>query len=119
MPYRFTGYHKFLDPDGYPALAGPRARPDAIRDSIRLLMASGVGYEFRTTCVRPFISAESMQRMAALIEGAKVYTIQKFCANQTLDPNFGSSGKCSFDDDELLDLKAIAEPLVESCMLRV
>jgi quinoprotein glucose dehydrogenase len=30
MKYRFTGYHKFLDPDGYPAFAPPWGTLDAI-----------------------------------------------------------------------------------------
>jgi quinoprotein glucose dehydrogenase len=30
MNYRFTGYHKFLDPDGYPAVAPPWGTLNAI-----------------------------------------------------------------------------------------
>jgi quinoprotein glucose dehydrogenase len=30
MPYRFTGYNKFLDPDGYPAVAPPWGTLSAI-----------------------------------------------------------------------------------------
>jgi quinoprotein glucose dehydrogenase len=30
MKYRFTGYHKFLDPDGYPAVAPPWGTLNAI-----------------------------------------------------------------------------------------
>ncbi len=30
MPYRFTGYHRFLDPDGYPAVAPPWGTLNAI-----------------------------------------------------------------------------------------
>src|SRR6266849_5397540 len=30
MRYRFTGYHKFLDPDGYPAVAPPWGTLNAI-----------------------------------------------------------------------------------------
>ena len=30
MKYRFTGYHKFLDPDGYPAIAPPWGTLSAI-----------------------------------------------------------------------------------------
>ena len=30
VPYRFTGYHKFLDPDGYPAVAPPWGTLNAI-----------------------------------------------------------------------------------------
>ena len=29
-PYRFTGYHRFLDPDGYPAIAPPWGTLNAI-----------------------------------------------------------------------------------------
>jgi quinoprotein glucose dehydrogenase len=30
MPYRFTGYHKFLDPEGYPGVAPPWGTLNAI-----------------------------------------------------------------------------------------
>src|SRR5436309_10702743 len=30
MKYRFTGYHKFLDPQGYPAVLPPRGTLNAI-----------------------------------------------------------------------------------------
>ena len=30
LKYRFTGYHKFLDPDGYPAIAPPWGTLNAI-----------------------------------------------------------------------------------------
>src|ERR1700755_887439 len=30
MKYRFTGFHKFLDPDGYPAIAPPWGTLNAI-----------------------------------------------------------------------------------------
>ena len=30
MPYRFTGYHKFYDPDGYPAVVPPWGTLNAI-----------------------------------------------------------------------------------------
>jgi len=106
------------DPDHYaPALCtqDPEA---AIRASIKLIMASGLPYEFRTTCFRPLVNAQAMARIGALIKGAETFAIQKFCAKETLDPDAGSNRDYLFDDNELLCLKAIVEPMVEYCFLR-
>ena len=81
-------------------------------------MASGRHYEFRTTCFRPMVDPKIIGHIATLIKGAETYAIQKFCAKETLDPDAGSSRNHIFDDDELLHLKAIAEPLVELCFVR-
>jgi pyruvate formate lyase activating enzyme len=106
------------DPDRYaPTLCLPDPAL-AIKASIKLIMASGLPYEFRTTCFRPLVGAETMARIAALIKGAKIYAIQKFCAKETLDPDAGSSGDHFFDDNELLHLKAIVEPMVDFCFVR-
>ncbi|MBL0713702.1 MAG: anaerobic ribonucleoside-triphosphate reductase activating protein [Desulfosarcina sp.] len=106
------------DMETYATMTGHIKIAARIRASIDLIMASGVDYEFRTTCVRPLISPPVMTRIAALIKGARVYAIQKFYAKETLDPDCGSRRNDHFDDDELLNLKAIAEPMVECCVLR-
>lgn len=106
------------DPDHYaPSLC--RQNPAAaIKASIQLIMASGLPYEFRTTCFRPLVNAETMASIGGLIKGAETYAIQKFCAKETLDPDAGSSRDHIFDDNELLGLKAIVEPMVECCFVR-
>lgn len=106
------------DPDHYAPSLCASNQAAAIRASIKLIMASGLPYEFRTTCFRPLVSARKMGRIAVLLKGAKVYAIQKFCAKETLDPGAGSSRNHFFDDNELLHLKAIAEPMVDFCFVR-
>ena len=90
----------------------------AIRASIKLIMSSGLPYEFRTTCFRPLVNAQAMVRIGAWIKTAKTYAIEKFCAKETLDPDAGSYKDHIFDDNELLCLKAIVELIVECCFVR-
>lgn len=106
------------DPDHYAPALCPQNPAAAIKASIKLIMAAGMPYEFRTTCYRPVIDDQAMARIAMLIKGAETYAIQKFCAKKTLDPDAGSSMNHIFDDNELLRLKTIVEPMVECCFVR-
>ena len=49
----------------------------AVNDSIDLLMASGIEYEFRTT-VAPQLTSDDLRAIAARIRGARCYVLQQF-----------------------------------------
>lgn len=49
-----------------------------VKESIRLLMNGGMDYEFRTTVVREFHTAERIRELAQSIAGAKRYFLQGF-----------------------------------------
>lgn len=49
-----------------------------VKESIALLMNSGVDYEFRTTVVREFHTVEKIRELAQSITGAKRYFLQSF-----------------------------------------
>ena len=51
---------------------------DKIKESIKLLMDSGIDYEFRTTLVKEFHSKDEMEDLGKLIKGAKILYLQKF-----------------------------------------
>lgn len=51
---------------------------DKIKQSISIIMNSGLDYEFRTTLVAEYHSKESIERMGELIKGAKKLYLQKF-----------------------------------------
>ena len=51
---------------------------DKIKQSISLIMNSGVDYEFRTTLVAEYHTKESIEEMGRLIKGAKKLFLQKF-----------------------------------------
>lgn len=49
-----------------------------IKESIFLIMNSGIDYEFRTTLVAEYHSKESIEKMGELIKGANKLFLQKF-----------------------------------------
>ena len=56
----------------------------AVRESIRILMESGVDYEFRTTVVEELHREEDFEEIGALIKGAKRYLLQCFTDRDTV-----------------------------------
>ena len=56
----------------------------AVRMSIRILMESGVDYEFRTTVVEELHREEDFEEIGALIKGAKRYFLQCFTDRDTV-----------------------------------
>lgn len=94
----------------YPLVVPGKFDASAIGDSIRLLMEKAPDYEFRTTCVRPFISREILNDMGQMIQGAKSYILQKCSRNvRVLDPEFLTRDEHFFSEEEMLEFKNIIE----------
>lgn len=75
-----------------------------IRRSIRLVIESGVPYEFRTTLVKPYCSEEKLARMAAVIPDAARYILQPFLASErVLDQDLLKESH--YTESEVADLK--------------
>jgi len=81
-------------------------------------MNSALPYEFRTTCVKPIVDAEAVEKIAKTIEGSMLYALQRFNNSDVLHPEFFQEGNANYDDDELMTLKSIAEPWVKKCIVR-
>jgi pyruvate formate lyase activating enzyme len=64
-----------------------------IRKSIRLIMESGVSYEFRTTVVPGIHSEADFNGIAGLIKGARAYYLQEFRDMTILDPKLKDLAK--------------------------
>lgn len=106
------------DPQSYGPPIGDAQKAPLILESIRMIMEADVPYEFRTTCVRPFVDESIMDRIASVIHGAKRYVLQCFRFENLLDPDFFKQTAPGFDADGMARLFAIAAPRVESCILR-
>lgn len=65
-------------PDRYAEATGTPVDMEKIRESIRLIMDSGIEYEFRTTVVPGIHTEEDFDDIAELIDGAKRYYLQVF-----------------------------------------
>ncbi|WP_300455173.1 anaerobic ribonucleoside-triphosphate reductase activating protein [Desulfobacula sp.] len=98
----------------------PRAfDAEKIHESARLLMEKAPGYEFRTTCCRPFVSKEIMTDIGKMITGASTYILQKCSRNViVLDPEFLKEDQYFFSDGELLELKEVINTYVITAVVR-
>ena len=104
---------------GYDRLWPKNAYPDNILESIRLIMEESTAYEFRTTCIKPFVTDQIMIGIGEMIQGAKQYYLQKCSKNVgVLEPNFIETEARFFTDPEMAHLKKIMEPLVDKVSIR-
>jgi pyruvate formate lyase activating enzyme len=57
---------------------------------VEILKMGKVPYEFRTTVVPEIVTAQDIPAIGELVKGAKVYALQQFVAEDTLDKRFKS-----------------------------
>ena len=91
---------------------------DAIIQSIEMILAAGIGHEFRTTCFKPVVDRTAVSSICRLIRGADLYALQRFRDTEVLDPGFikTSAGACSRSRME--SFCQMAKPFVSKCILR-
>ncbi len=86
---------------------------DKIKESIDVIMNSGIEYEFRTTCY-PLLTKDDFIKIFKLIKGAKKYGIQQFLDKNTLM----DTDLKPYPDKFLYELKKISEEYVEGVEVR-
>ena len=88
-----------------------------IEQSIKMIMDSGVDYEFRTTINKQQHPSEVVEKMAQLVKGAKRYYLQQFrpTEQKLIDPNFIAQG---YTEKEMNELVKLCTPYVEECGVR-
>ena len=87
-----------------------------IRSNIKLIMNSGIDYEFRTTIVKSLLSKEDIIKIGELIKGANLYILQKFVPSKTLNPDFVN--ETTYSDEEFTEMKNKMEKYVKRCIVR-
>ncbi len=86
---------------------------EKIKQTIDYIIHDAPDYEFRTTVVKELHSEEDILQISKLIQGAKAYYLQPYCASsQVINPVFSSYTK-----KELLHFVQIATPYVEKCAI--
>ena len=106
------------DPVHYSPLIKDNLNPRHIFSSISTIMESDLAYEFRTTCVKPFVDLNSIEKISKIIKGAMLYVLQRFRKNRVLRPDFFAETDVYYAKDELAYLKSIAEARVDKCIVR-
>ena len=105
-------------PEHYaPAFAGRQIGARVLR-SIRLLMESAPRYEFRTTCVRPFVDDDIITRIAQTVRGARHYTLQHFQSTCLLNEEYFEGRSPAMPMVEMTRLQSLMAPWVECCQIR-
>ncbi len=106
------------DPPEYEKVIQKECDYSNILASIRIIMESGLPYEFKTTCVKPLIDRQAIENICHLIQGAKLYALQQFQPTEVLNPEFFKNKDCRYTEDELGQFRSVAESWVEQCIVR-
>lgn len=85
-----------------------------IEESVEFLMSGAVDYEFRTTVVREFHTAEDIVKITEWIAGAKRYFLQGFVDSG----NLIGSGMSALRPQEMVEICTKAQDLVPNTVLR-
>jgi len=89
----------------YREITKSNVKPDRIKQSIKVIMDSGVEYEFRTTVVKSLLNKNDLQKITNLIKDARLYVLQKFVPSKALDEKFLSETPYSDEDLEAMKEK--------------
>lgn len=100
----------------YAWLVGEVHSIDAYKESIEIIMKSGIDYEFRTTCIQGVHSPQAIEEMAQYIKGARKYVLQNYVGKNTLDPSFAGT---PFHISDLQNFKEIVKRYVEIVDIRI
>lgn len=106
------------DPPRYRDYIQREFDPEKLLRSVRLIKAGDLDYEFRTTCVKPLVDRQVIARIAEIIAGARLYALQPFSNALLLRPDFFEGIDAAYGDEEMDDLRSLAEPWVERCTIR-
>ena len=102
--------------DKYDIIAGVKVDISKIKESISLIMDSGIDFEFQTTVVKSMLEEKDFEKIGNLIKGAKSYVLQRFVPSKTLNPEFMKEE--TYSDEKLNEIKKIMEKYVLNCRIR-
>ncbi len=87
-----------LDKEKYAKAAGAEVDIEKIKESIEILMKSGIDYEFRTTVVPTISGVQDVAGIASAINGAKKFVLQYFRPGGALDPELRKTKSTSKEE---------------------
>ena len=87
-----------------------------IKESIRMIIDSGVEHEFRTTVVPVIVKEEDIENICRNIKGADSYRIQQFRNKVTLDDSL--SVLDPYPESRLISMAEIAKEYVKDVKIR-
>ncbi|MEI7451590.1 MAG: anaerobic ribonucleoside-triphosphate reductase activating protein [Candidatus Falkowbacteria bacterium] len=101
----------------YPLVVGVEVDGAKIKESIAMIMDSGVPYEFRSTIVPGLLMKDDIATMGELIKGADKWFLQKFKSNTELVDN-EFEGVVAYTDKDMSAMTEIGKKYVKLCANR-
>jgi len=105
-------------PDDYDPVCRVQGVGDAVIETIRLIKASGIPHEFRTTCVKPLVDADVIRAVSELIRGCQVYALQRFQEKRVLHPEYFKTHQAGYTPGDLEKFRVIAASAARRCIVR-
>lgn len=100
----------------YPILTRSQVDVGSIQQSIAMIMASKIPYEFRTTVLKSQMDESDIFETSKLINNARLYVLQQFVPSKTLDKNYAH--QTTYSVEELNALKEKLTKQVQTVMIR-
>ena len=101
----------------YAIITGTRPNIDNIKKSIKIIMQSGLPYEFRTTVVSSLVEKKDIKKIGELISGAKKWYLQNFKSDIDLVNDRFKKYK-PYSLKEMEEMRKIGEGYVDFCDIR-
>lgn len=105
-----------LKEERYDEVGGVSCNMRDIRRSIKLIMESGIEYEFRTTVCPSFLNKSDVVEIAQSITGAGRYILQTFRPANCLDKKM--LDVIPYSEEEMKDFAEEARQFVKNCFVR-
>jgi pyruvate formate lyase activating enzyme len=102
--------------DKYDQACGISVNMEDVRRSIALIISSGIDHEFRTTIVPRYHDADSIEKMAREIKGAKKWALQQFVPANADSEELKE--EIPYTGDQLKEMTEKAKGMVERVVLR-
>ena len=116
LPYlNFVAMDVKTSLENYASLGTEDTAP--ILESIKLIMDSGLDYEFRCTAVPGFVETETIQKMGEMVRGAKRFVFQQYKPEKTLNPTYNNISP--YTEEKIRKFALIMEDYVDKVLLRV
>lgn len=75
-------------PEKYQQITNADIHLETIRQSVELILASGVEYEFRTTVVKTLLNIDDFSGIVRIIQPARLFVLQTFVPSKALEERY-------------------------------
>jgi pyruvate formate lyase activating enzyme len=105
-----------INEEGYERATKVKGVISEVKESISMIMRSGIEYEFRTTVVPGMHSEKDVEEIAKYIRGAKLFVLQRFVPDKAMDERLKKMKTQS--DEEMQRLASVARKYVSDIKIR-